>query len=134
MRPTVSQYVQALTELTDDVSVDRVSEIAEHFWGLLRQTGTLRDIPAIIKGLEQREADRKNQLAVTILTAHPARPETRHTLTTKANQLFPGQVLMVRFDVDARLIGGALFRTNEVVYDMTLVRETQQLKTSLLTI
>lgn len=132
MHPTVSQYAEALGELTANASQEETAGIAENLFGLLKRRGEEKKMGAIVQYLEKNEAAKAGRLSVTVVTAYEAEPETRVLLTRQAEQIFPDKKIELRYEVDRTMIGGALFRTDETLYDATLAREVQTLKNSLL--
>lgn len=131
MHPTISQYAQALEELTERAASEKVAEIAENFFGFLKRCGEEKKMDAIMKSLEQCEADKENRVSVTVVTAHAATKGIKEKLAVKAQKLFPNKKIAMRYEVDADAIGGALFRTDERLYDVTLAAELKTLKNSL---
>lgn len=132
MHPTVSQYAQALEELTESVASEKVAEIAENFSGFLKRRGEGEKMNAIVRCLEKNKAAKEDRVSVTAVTAYEADTETRVLLALRAAKLFPSKKIELRYEVDRDMIGGALFRTDETLYDTTLASEVRALKHSLL--
>jgi F-type H+-transporting ATPase subunit delta len=131
MRPTVSQYATALEELVSAGAEKGPAQIVENFLGLLRRRGETGKIQAILSRLEKMEADKERKILVTVVTAHEADTETKALLVKKIESLFPGKKAELRFEVDKNVIGGALFRTDEVLYDATLTASMKKLRADL---
>lgn len=132
MHPTVSQYREALQELTAGASQEEAAGIAENFFGFLKRRGEEKKMDAIVKSLERSEADKENRVSVTVVTAFEADRETKAALAHQAEKLFSNKKIELRYEVDREMIGGALFRTDERLYDATLSNEVRALKNSLL--
>lgn len=132
MHPTVSQYAEALQELTAGASREEAAGIAENLFGLLKRRGEEKKVSAIVKCLEKSEAAKEDRVSVTAVTAYEAQPETRAALALQAAKLFPHKKIDLRYETDRNMIGGALLRTDETLYDMTLASEVRALKHSLL--
>jgi F-type H+-transporting ATPase subunit delta len=128
MRPTVSQYATALEELVSARAEKGPAQIVENFLGLLRRRGETGKIQAILSRLEKMEADKEGKIAVTVVTAHEADTETKAVLVKKIESLFLGKKAELRFEVDKNVIGGALFRTDEVLYDASVRQRLNELE------
>ncbi|MEK9151228.1 MAG: F0F1 ATP synthase subunit delta [Patescibacteria group bacterium] len=132
MRPTASQYAQALEELVADTASAKVPAIVENLFGFLRRRGERAKLEAIVQRLEKIEMEKRGQLAVTVTTAHAPAKAVKEKLISRAEKLFPGKRIDMRYEVDADMVGGARFRTDEVSYDATLATELKSLKTALM--
>ena len=127
MRPTVSQYAQALEELSREAD-PKAKDIAKNFSGFLKRRGESARLPAILGRLEQLAQVQGKRLDVTVVTAHPATAPLKETLEKLAAKTFPGYVLEFHYEIDERVIGGARFRTEEALYDITLGAGLRELK------
>lgn len=132
MHPTVSQYAQALEELTESVASEKAAAIAENFFGFLKRRGEEQKMSAIVKCLEKNKAAKEGRVSVTVVTAYETDLETRELLARQAEQIFPDKKIELRYETDREMIGGALLRTDETLYDTTLANEVRALKNSLL--
>ena len=132
MRPTVSQYAEALADLTDQAPPATVAEIVKNFLGFLRRRGEQEKMDAIVKRLEKSAADKAGQVTVTVVTAHPVAKESQSVLVKQAAALFPHKKIILQYEIDPEMIGGARFRSDETLYDATLAAALQTLKHSLL--
>lgn len=132
MRPTVSQYARSLEELSRGTTPGGVSVIAKNFAGFLKRRGEEKKLPAILKQLEKIEAEKEGRMTVTVTLAHEADEITKKKLSSQAKKLFPKKKVELSYTVDTEMIGGALFRTDEVLYDATLANAVLSLKKSLL--
>lgn len=130
MRPTVSQYAQALTELMD--SPVKGAELALNFIGWLKQRGETKKLPAIVEQLQKMEREKEGMLSVRAITAHEIATETKEKLAEQAAVLFPGKKIELHHEINSDLIGGVELRTEEVLYDATLRAELETLKKVLL--
>lgn len=128
MRPTVSQYAAALEELVSSpVSLD-VTQIVKNFLGVLGRSGESGKAEAVLAQLETRAAEKEGRVSVTVVTAREADPPMKNLLAEKIKALFPGKRAELHFEIDATVIGGALFQTDEVLYDATLRAELRALE------
>ena len=129
MRPTVSQYAEALESLSRDGM--GVENIIENFLGFLKRRGESAKGVVIMKQLEKRAAEQSQGISVTVVSAHDPEEETKALLMKKAEVLFPGKSIEARYEVDSSLLGGVRFQTEEMLYDATVSAELRALKTAL---
>lgn len=127
MRPTVSQYAAALEELAASPSAD-IALIVRNFFDVLRHRGNKVNAEAILRQLQATAAEKEGRVPITVVTAREADAEMKNLLTKKIEALFPGKRAELHFEIDASVIGGALFRTDEVLYDATLRAELKSLE------
>ena len=125
MRPTSVQYAQALSELSSEAKAE---DIVTSFLTYLSRRGETKKLPSIVKELERMDEKKTGEIRVSVVTASELTAETKKTLTEKAKRLFPQKKPKLSFTVDRSLLGGALFRTDETIFDATLLRELQSLK------
>jgi F-type H+-transporting ATPase subunit delta len=127
MRPTALQYAQAIDELHTD-GTEKVSAIAKNFFAFLKRRGEGEKAGAIVSCLEKMEAEKQGRVTTTVVTAHEVAEGVKKTLLSRAEKLFPTKKIELVYEVDESVIGGALFRTDEVLYDATLASELKSLK------
>jgi len=132
MSPTVSQYARALEELTESAGSAEMVKVVKNFLGLLRRRGEEKKIGAILHRLEKMEAEKKGQVLVTVVTAHETEKDTKHTLLSRTEKLFPQKKVELQYVIDKDVIGGAVFRTEETLYDATISNELKKLKAVLM--
>lgn len=132
MRPTISQYARSLEELSRGAAAESVTVIAKNFAGFLKRRGEEKKLPAILKHLEKIEAEKEGRVAVIATLAHEADEATKKKLLVQAEKLFPKKKVELSYTIDADLIGGVVFRTDEALYDATILNEVSSLKKSLL--
>lgn len=131
MRPTIAQYARSLEELSLGASGEAVVVIAKNFSGFLKRRGEEKKLPAILKRLEKIEAEKKSELTVMVTLAHAADEATKKRLSAQAKKLFPEKKVELSYTIDKEMIGGALFRTDEVLYDATLATAVNKMRMSL---
>ena len=132
MRPTISQYAEALEELSEHAAPEKVQTMIGNFWGLLHRRGEEKKMVAIVKRLEKMEAEKKGQVSVIVVTVHETEKETKQRLLLQAERLFPHKKVELQYVIDKDVIGGAVFRTEETLYDATISNELKKLKAVLL--
>ena len=131
MSPTVSQYARALEELTESAGSAEMVKVVKNFLGLLRRRGEEKKIGAILHRLEKMEAEKKGQVSVIVVTVHETEKETKQRLLLQAERLFPHKKVELQYVIDKDVIGGAVFRTDEVLYDATVAGTLKAMKKSL---
>lgn len=127
MRPTVSQYAEALESVSREGAIGTV-DIAKNFFGFLKRRGESGKAASIVKELEKRGAEQSGKLAVMAVTAHQPTRETAALLSAKAAALFPGKSIELEHEIDRTVIGGVRFQTDEALYDATVAAELGALK------
>lgn len=132
MRPTVSQYARSLEELTEGAGSAKVAETVKNFIGFLQRRGEEKKMGAIMKRLEKIEAEKKGHVLVTVTAAREAEKETKRMLLSRAEKLFPHKKVELQYVINKDVIGGAVFRTDETLYDASISNELSVLKKSLL--
>ncbi len=127
MRPTVSQYAAALEALSFEGTIG-VKDISRNFLGFLKRRGESDKASLIVKQLEKRALEQSGKLMVAVVTAHELSEEMKKSLMKKAEEMFPGKSVMLSYEIDSTVIGGARFRTDETLYDATVLAELGALK------
>ncbi|MFZ2984468.1 MAG: F0F1 ATP synthase subunit delta [Candidatus Moraniibacteriota bacterium] len=120
-----------MTELSSETTPAAASIIARNFFGFLKRRGEEKKMNAILKQLEKMDAVQDGRVAVTVVLAHVADADTKARLSSQASKLFPHKKVEIQYVMDPGVIGGAVFRTDEVLYDATLAAELNSLKKSL---
>ena len=131
MTYTVSQYATALLELSSEKGSLTASELTENFIHLLKRRGEKKRLGAVVAYLEKKEREKKGEINVSVITAHVVTTQAKEKLEKKAEKLFPGKKVNLEYTVDENVIGGALFRTDETLYDVTLATELKELTKTL---
>lgn len=131
MRPTISQYAEALEALTRDVTAERAVDVARCFWRFLERRGEQEKADAIVRYLEKSEAQRDGRVVVSVVTAFEATEERKQKIAGVTKRLFPEKKIECRYAVDGTLIGGVLLCTDEMLYDATLTAQIKALKKNL---
>lgn len=126
MRPTASQYAEALEALSEEGTSAEI--LAKNFLGFLKRRGESGKLAAVVAQLDKRGAARSGTLSVTVVTAHEAEASTRALLLKQATLMFPGVAVNLQYQVDASIIGGVRFRAEEILYDATVLAELSALK------
>jgi len=132
MRPTISQYATSLEELSSGATQETVALIAKNFFRLLKRRGDWKKKDAIIKYVEKINAEKEGRVQVTVVSAHDPDNETKEKLSLHASSIFPEKKVSLSYEIHTEMIGGALFHTDEVLYDATLRAQVNNLKKSLL--
>ncbi len=126
MRPTVSQYAEALEVLSKEGM--NVQDLAKNFLGFLKRRGESDKATVVTEQLGKRSLSQSGILPVTVVTAHELDEATKQALRMQAGQIFSGKTVELRYTVDTSVIGGARFSTPETLYDATVATELGALK------
>ncbi len=125
MRPTVTQYAQALEELSRETSVDATTLVA-NLVRSLKRAGKTAFLPEILATLVSREATASGIVPVRVVTAFEADQATKKQLLHRAEALFPGKKVVATFETKSDVIGGVRFETATTLYDATIATELAQ--------
>lgn len=128
-----NQYKEALQKLLNNVSSKKTS-VNQNPPGFSKIKSEEKKIGAIVKHLEKIEAEKEGRISVTVVTANEAAKEIKEKLAAQAAKLFPDKKIELRYEIDPSVIGGVLFRTDETLYDATVLSKLQTLKNSFLKI
>ena len=128
MRPTVSQYARSLEELSQGAMATEMPAIVKNFFDFLKRRGEEKKLDAVLAQLEKSLAEKEGRVTVTVVLAHEADEETKKHLSLQASKFFPQKEIDFRYVIDTQVIGGAIFRTDETLCDMTLSSELNSLK------
>lgn len=131
MRPTVSQYAEALEALVQEGNP--VKGVSEQFLRFLRRRGESDRAVAIVQQLEKRAQERSDEMTVVVTTAHECLPEVQALLVKKAEEVFSCKKIQPHYQVLSEVIGGVRFRTEERLYDATIASELVSLRKTLST-
>lgn len=127
MRPTISQYAQALEELSLQAP-SQAQTFGKNLVRFLKRRGESGKIPNILLYLEQLELHRKKEVVVSVSSAHALTKEMEAQVLKKTAELFPGKTTVLTHIVDPSVIGGICLRSKELLYDATLAEEVLTLK------
>lgn len=126
MRPTVSQYAEALETLSKEGM--NTQELIKNFLSFLKRRGDADKAVAVMEQLEKRAMLQSGTLSVDVVTAHELEEGTKVLLVKQAERVFPGKTVHLEYTVDASVIGGARFRAEETLYDATILAGLDALK------
>ena len=127
MRPTVTQYAQALEELSRETSVDATTLVA-NLVRSLKRAGKTAFLPEILATLVSREVTASGTIPVRVVTAFEADQATKKQLLHRAEALFPGKKVVATFETESDVIGGVRFETATTLYDATIATQLSSLK------
>lgn len=120
MRVSIRQYAGVLLDLEQGLAPEQAALAAERFALWLERRGEAKKLPAIVLEAERLLKERAGQVDVEIGSAQATGAEAQARLKSQAEGIFPGKKLAVTFATDETLIGGARFRSAEVLYDASL--------------
>lgn len=110
----------------------RQVSLPQNLFKYLGYHGEKKKMEAIVKYLEKNDEAKEGRIAVTVVTAHEVTEKNQAALALQAENLFPQKKIKLYYERDPNLIGGAVFRTDEMLYDVTIGGRAQALKKSLL--
>jgi F-type H+-transporting ATPase subunit b len=128
-----NQYKEAFQKLLNSISSKKTS-VNQNPPGFSKIKSEGKKIGAIVKHLEKIEAEKEGRISVTVVTANEAAKEIKEKLSAQAAKLFPDKKIELHYEIDPSVIGGVLFRTDETLYDATVLGKLQTLKNSFLKI
>ena len=131
MRLSIRQYALALLDIEKGMGADEARGAGERFALWLSRRGEGRKLAKIVAEAEMIARDRSNKTEVAITTAFEADQETKGILTGYAEKLFPGKHVEAKFRSDRDILGGARFRSDEVMDDASLATTVKKLRTKL---
>ncbi len=126
MRPTVSQYAEALELLSQEGM--STPHVIRNFLGFLKRRGELTKASSVVEQMEKNTLEQSGILRVVVTTAHEAGADMRALLLGQAEKIFSGKSVELQYEVNPALIGGARFRADETLYDATVSAELRALK------
>lgn len=115
-----------LQELLFSVGGDRFGGTFRNFIKVLCAAGRLPVAGEIAQGFEQRRAEADNIAYAEIVTAFPLDAVVENRITAALRNRL-GKEVKVRQRVDQGLIGGAVVRVGDTVYDLSLKGRLTQL-------
>ena len=128
MRLSIRQYALALLDIEKGMGADEAKGAGERFALWLSRRGEGRKLAKIVAEAGRIAGEQSGRAEVAITTAHEADEETRTMLTGCAEKLFPGKRVEAKFRSDRDIIGGARFRSDEVMYDASVRQQLNELE------
>lgn len=131
MRLSIPQYAEALLDLEKGITPDQAESTAKSFVSWLARRGESKKLPTIVSQAGKMIADRSGIVDVEIVSAKPLEAGREISIIGQAKELFPGKEIRARFVTNPELIGGAQFRSEEVLYDASISGTVKKLRSSL---
>ncbi|MEW6169105.1 MAG: F0F1 ATP synthase subunit delta [Pseudomonadota bacterium] len=138
-RPDIAQLIghPALTrtELSDTLHKGLTGKLAAEAVALARllaENGRLKALPAIAEQFEQLRAEAESRVDVEIVSAAPVASAQQARLTAAVKKRLQREVV-IDWQTDPELIGGALIRAGDLVIDGSIRGELDRLRTALTT-
>lgn len=132
MRLSIRQYALALLDFEEGTETGKMHAASEGFVAWLARRGEGKKLKAIVREAERIAGERAGIVNVQVSTAHPADVATQTLLRSRAERMFPGKKVVASFVTDETLIGGALIRSEELLYDMSLSGGLKELEKTLM--
>lgn len=120
---SVLDYAKALFEATDGLKGKELSEALAAFASLLSRHNMITRVPHVIKAYESYAKKQQGVVSINITTAR----EVEKTTLEHIKKAF-GDKVEATHDIDAKLIGGLVVRTDDMIFDASLKMQLQKLK------
>ena len=132
MKPTSSQYAQALIELSDGSgSLGQENEITGRFVALLRRRRETKKLPAILRNLAHLAYVAAGVQRVRVTTGEVLPEASLMGLVERLQALFPKKRVIIESRVDTAALGGVALRTETELFDGTVRRRLADLQKAL---
>jgi F-type H+-transporting ATPase subunit delta len=120
--------IEALLPLAPDLGAD-----VGRLLLLLAERDRLAHVSAIARAFDDRVMQEQGVIDATIVTAVPLSADCQAALAAALSKAADGEVSRVRIDarVDPSIIGGVVARVGSVVYDGSITRQLEKIKSRL---
>jgi F-type H+-transporting ATPase subunit delta len=120
--------VESLVSLAPDLGAD-----VGRLLLMLAERDRLSSVSAIAKAFDERVMQEQGVIDATIITAVPLSAERQAALAAALSKAAGGDASRVRIDaqVDPSIIGGVIARVGSVVYDGSVTRQLDKMKSRL---
>ncbi len=126
MRLTASQYAKALLALS--AGAEDPKRVASSFLSYARKNRLTKKLPDILRIFEGLSEAKAGKLSLSIETARSADAAEREALGRLAEASFPGKKLLLRYVVNADLVGGVRMLSSDEMVDATAKRRLRELE------
>lgn len=125
------QYENKAKVLDGLIQRSKPSNTTANFLRVLLRNSRLGELPAINKAFTQELAERSNQVAAFVTTAHELSSEQKQILQNALNTK-TGRQVDLQTAVDKNIIGGMITRVGSTVYDSSVKTQLEDLKNQLI--
>ncbi len=131
MKPTSSQYAQALLELSQESVASEQASVAERFLAFLKRQRETRKLPAILRNLQRLTDEAEGVKRVRMTTSETLDERSLETLTKKIKILLETEKIVLSQQIDPQVLGGVALQTDTELFDGTVRRKLRELRKSL---
>ncbi|HBO99707.1 MAG: ATP synthase subunit delta [Candidatus Uhrbacteria bacterium GW2011_GWF2_41_16] len=118
----IQQWARVLVDMAETVPDERLDEAVSVFVSFLAEKGGLRYWREILRAMDHVWSHQYGAAHVTVTSAHPLSAKLRTTL----EQTWPGADIQEK--VDSEMIGGAVLRVDDRIFDGSVLGRLQQMK------
>jgi F-type H+-transporting ATPase subunit delta len=110
---------------------DSVQPVTKSFITLLVSKGREANLWEIARAYVKLYNEMKNIEIVTVTTAVPITEATKETIGRKLTQSMPGKTIELKLQVDESLIGGFVIEVQDKLFDGSIKRELNDIKSNI---
>ena len=132
MKTTVSQYAQALHELSKGMSASDQTKLVSEFVDFLKRKGESKKLLRIMKKVEQLQDAQAGIARVSVTTSFPIQDALLTELEAFAKKTFESKGVILDRQTDKSLLGGAVMKTDNQMVDASVAGRIKDIKKTLL--
>ncbi|HHM04141.1 MAG TPA: F0F1 ATP synthase subunit delta [Gammaproteobacteria bacterium] len=121
---------RTLAELLLDIGGDKFSEGGKNLIRLLVENGRVSLLPEIAQLFEAKKADAEQKIDAQVTSAAPIKEAARERLAAALEKRL-GRAVVLHFEVDESLLGGAVIRAGDLVIDGSVTAQLSKLRLAL---
>jgi len=122
------QYAISLYEITKDIEENKLPEIIKNFIKLLAKNNALKFSHRIIKEFIKYYNEKEGVLEIEILSAKKLEKDLEKKIIDKFKKLKKVKDIALKKKIDHSLIGGLVFKIEDLVIDGSLKRNLEKMK------
>lgn len=127
---SAKQLAMVLQQISQESSLS-TEEIVSRCIVFLKRKKKLSLLPQVLVELEKLEKALSSDLEVTITTATPVAEDMKPQCEKKASEIFGSSHVRCVYRVDASILGGIVFSTDEMLWDASVEKTLRDLRHSL---
>lgn len=120
---TISEYARALYEITRDLKGSELKKALESFTHLLYKHSMLKKSGAILNAFESHAKKKEGRISITVTTARDLDDRTLEEIKKSF-----GTDVEAKTEVDEKLLGGLIVRTDDTILDASLRTQLRALQ------
>lgn len=114
------KYAELLMDLTMGKKKGEVGKVIENFANFLKKNGVLSLAPEIIDNFEKLCLAREGKSGLEITSARRLSVKNRKNIIVLAEKCFDEKKFEIKEEVDEKLAGGFIIKSNNRIVDMSL--------------